>query len=152
MSLRSPRVSEWRGLLREHITANRQLIHSYNPEQGMDCARWTGSARAVVTGAEYPLLTRAKYKTAAGAMSYIQAQGCKTIDEVTDKVLGARHPITFAGAGDVVLGDLAKLNLSGGLPQMGLVPGICNGTVSYFVGETGLVEVRTLSLECCYYE
>lgn len=149
--IRPPRVAEWRSLLNTHIEANRSTIHSYNKSEGLDCARWADSCKLVVIGKSYPIITKAKYKTAAGAMSYIQSQGCTTVDELADKILGARQPISFAGAGDIVLADLAKLQLTGNLPQMGLALGICNGAVSYFTSDEGLISLRTLDLEACYY-
>lgn len=116
----------------------------------MDCARWTASCQTVVTGIVYDV-SNAKYKTEKGALLYITRNGCETVEQLAEKVLGPRLPISFAGAGDPVLADLGKLGLAGGLPQIGLVLGICNGRTSYFVGESGLIEIPTLSLECCFH-
>lgn len=149
--IRPSKVDNWRTLLNAHIESHRELTHSYHTDHGMDCARWTAAGRHVVTGITYPIIERAQYKTEKGALSYILKNGCETVDQLADKVLGERYPISFAGAGDAVLADLEKLGLAGGLPQIGLTLGICNGRVSYFVGESGLIEVPTLSLECCYY-
>lgn len=117
----------------------------------MDCARWTASAKRVVTGLTYAVIESGKYKTERGALAHIRRNGCYTVDQLAEKTLGPRMPISFAAAGDAVLADLEKMGLAGGLPQIGLVLGICNGATSYFVGETGLIALPTLSLECCFY-
>lgn len=148
---RPPRVPDWRQNLNAFIGEHRATVHSYNPDQGMCCARWIDAAKAVVTGERYPLMVKAKYKSEKGALLFITRNGCETVEQLADKTLGPRMPITLAGAGDVVLADLEKLGLSGGIPQIGLTLGICNGAVSYFVGEDGLIEIPTLTLEGCYY-
>lgn len=151
MMIRPPRIEGWRTALNEHINAHMDTVFSHDIEEGLDCARWTGSAKRVVTGQSYPLLEKAKYKSVAGSVNYLTRHGCTKLEELTDKVLGERYPISFAGAGDAVLADLTKLKLDGGLPQIGLSLGICNGSVSYFVGDKGLIRVPTLALEACYY-
>ncbi len=147
---RSSRVADWRIKLNAHIAANRDLRHSYDSTKGLDCARWTASCRTVVTGRKYDVST-AKYKSEKGALLYLTRNGCKTVEQLAEKVLGPRLAISFAGAGDAVLADLSKMGLAGDLPQIGLVLGICNGRTSYFVGESGLIEIPTLSLECCFH-
>lgn len=150
--LRPPKVENWRGLLNEYIEQHRETIFDHNIEKGLDCCRWVGGAKFVVTGVQYKALKGAKYKTAAGAFSYLQRLGAGTVEELADKILGDRQPISFAAAGDVVLANLEKLNLSGGEEQTtGLTLGICNGAVSYFMTDNGPISVPTLTLEACYY-
>jgi hypothetical protein len=148
---RTSRLPGWRSALNAHIEAHRNVCHSYDRAKGLDCSRWTASGRFVVSGIKYPIIEKGTYKTERGALAYIVRNGCETVDQLAEKTLGPRIPISFAAAGDAVLADLEKMGLAGGLPQIGLVLGICNGASSYFVGETGLIELPTLALECCFY-
>ena len=108
------------------------------------------SCRKIVTGIDLGHHFRGRYTTAAGALKMIRKAGCATPEDLAVARIGPRKPAAFARAGDAVAADLVELGLAGGLRQIGLSLGICNGPVCFFVGEAGLVEIPFLKMKCSF--
>ncbi len=114
-----------------------------------NCLMWAFSAIEAVTGQDLSLSYRGKYKDEkTAALLLRKVDDVKTSKALLIKKLGKARPIAFARHGDIVLVDakFAKLELPGDFRLFGPVPGVCYGSVSYFVGELGLVQVDTLRL------
>jgi len=76
-----------------------------------------------------------KYTTAKEAKKLLKKLG--GVKKIVDKVMGSKIPVSFAGSGDLVCGELGH----------GDTLGICIGTDSVFLGEESLVIKRTLTMK-----
>jgi hypothetical protein len=140
----SPRLQDWRTLLSLHIEDNRLRPFEWGKH---DCALWVADCLEVMTGVDPAPEYRDLYDSPLGALKAIRRiDGCPDLDGVAVKRV--KH-VAFAMAGDAVAADLSEMGL-GELGQAGLSLGICFGATSYFVGENGLVGLRTLDLENAY--
>lgn len=128
------RLDDWQTSLHGLIEANRQTPFAWGQ---FDCALWAGLCVEAVNGRDLYSPYRGKYKNALGSVKML-----KKVDDVEQPVdlfvkhLGELQPIGFARPGDLVFKDDAQ----------GMVPGVCIGATSIFVGENGLEEVTTLEL------
>jgi hypothetical protein len=142
------KVDNWIQLLNQHIDENRSRPFEWGQH---DCGLWLASCLIVTTGRDFAADIRGKYSTATGAIRALKkAEGVTTPEDFTEARLGPRKPAALAFPGDGVAADLQELGVTGGERQFGLSLGICNGAVSWFVGETGLVELPTFSMKCAF--
>lgn len=141
------RLANWQNNLSELIEANRHKPFDF---KNHNCLMWAMNGIEVVIGEDYFSEYRGKYKSETEAVKLL-----KKIDDVTtskeliELKLGQKlQPTAFARMGDIVLAsdELDGLDLPTDCRLFGPVPGICYGTISYFVGFDGLIEVETLRL------
>lgn len=146
--MRRQRKPTWRADLTAFIDKSRDKPFKWG---SFDCALWASSAFKVVTGYDPAKGFRgAKYSTAAGALKALKVAGFDSPQGIAVARVGPEKPIAFAMPGDMVAADLEALGLTGGERQIGLSLGICNGALSYFVSEAGLVELPTLKMKCAF--
>ena len=140
------RLDNWQNNLSAFIEEKRNI--------GFDFATWNcmfwvlGCANAVI-GADYASPYYGKFKSERTAATLL-----RKLDKVTnsqeflEKYFGEPKPVAFARMGDIVLVDPADtdLELPADAELFGAVPGVCYGSISYFLSETGLIEVETLRL------
>lgn len=93
---------------------------------------------------------RGKYKSEAEAKKLLKkVDNVSTSQELLIKKLGQElKPIAFGRMGDIIFLNekVAELGDTAGVDLFGPIPGVCYGTVSYFVGEFGLVPLPTLQM------
>lgn len=141
------RLDNWQNNLSALIEAKRNEPFIFKTH---NCLLWVLSAVEACTGKDLAEPYRGNYTTEKSAARLLRkidkADSCLAM---LQKHLGELKPIAFARAGDIVILDPSKSDLE--LPTdtnlFGLVPGVCYGVVSYFVGEHGLIEYETLRLE-----
>lgn len=139
------RTTDWRSRLAAHIEANRLRPFEWGQH---DCALWAASAHEVVWGVDVGEPYRGTYSTPAGALkAMLKIDGVSTPDEVAVLRFGPRKNVAKAMCGDVVAADLSAMGIG---EAEGLSLGVCFGATSFFVSDTGLVALRTLSLEHAY--
>lgn len=142
------KVENWLQLLNAHIEENRNKPFEWGQH---DCGLWLASCLIVTTGQDFAADIRGKYKSAAGAIRAMKkASGSSTPEGFAEARLGAPKPALLAFPGDGVAADLQELGVTGGERQIGLSLGICNGALSWFVSETGLVELPTANMKCAF--
>ncbi len=140
------RLDNWQSNLSSLIEAKRNEPFDF---PNHNCLMWAFSGIKAVTGKDLSLPYRGKYKDEkAAALLLRRVDNVETSKQLLVKKLGKVRPIAFARHGDIVLVDAkrAGLELPADIRLFGPVPGICYGSISYFVGETGLVQVETLRL------
>lgn len=145
------RHENWQSRLSALIESRRHTPREYGT---LDCLLWAFEAIEAVYDLDFSQPYRGKYKTAKGGLKTLRKVGkVDTPQAALEKVLGERKPIAFAMIGDIVFADPDDLYLEvePGAKIFGLVPGVCYGLTSAFVGETGLVFVETLKLRHSYY-
>lgn len=142
------KVDNWLRLLNEHIRENRNKPFEWGQH---DCGLWLASCLIVTTGEDVAADIRGQYNSAAGAVRAMKKfAGVITPEAFAEARLGPPKPAVLAFPGDGVAADLAALGVTGNERQIGLSLGICNGAVSWFASETGLVELPTLSMKCAF--
>lgn len=145
------REPNWQSRLSQLIVEKRNEPFNFPT---WNCLMWAASAVDAVKGVDILAAYHGKYKTQKSAATLL-----RKLDKVTtsqallEKHLGETKPIAFARHGDIVLVDeeATDLGLPADLALFGAVPGVCYGTISYFVGEHGLVDVPTLQLRHCLW-
>lgn len=140
------RLANWQNNLSELINAKREQPFDFPT---WNCLMWAASAIEAVTGEDILAAYHGKYKTEKAAATLLRKlDGVKTSQALLEKHLGEPQPVAFARAGDIVIVDPTDtgLELPADIELFGPVPGVCYGSISYFVGELGLVEVDTLQL------
>lgn len=115
-----------------------------------NCLIWVSECIKAVTGEDILVDYAGKYTTEKQAASLLRkTDKVKTSQELLElKLQVAPKSIAFARHGDIVLVDpnQADIELPSDIELFGLVPGICYGPISFFLGEFGLVKVETLKL------
>lgn len=144
--MRRERLPTWRADLTAFIEESRNKPLAVWGES--DCALWASLAYEVVTGFDPAHGLRGKYKTAAGALKALKKAGFDTPEAIAEARIGPRKPAAMALPGEMVAADLNALGLAGNEPTLGLSLGFCNGAVSFFVSDEGLVELPTLKMAC----
>lgn len=141
------RLDNWQTNLSSLIEAKRNEPFDF---PNWNCLMWAADAIIAVKGVDILARYRGKYKSEKAAATLL-----RKLDKVTtsqallEKTLNCEpQPIAFARYGDIVLVNPAEtdLELPADIELFGPVPGVCYGPISYFVGDTGLVEVETLRL------
>lgn len=146
--MRRERLFNWRSILTNFIEDSRNVPFSWKSQH--DCALWSSTGFELITGYDPAHGLRGKYTTPGGALKALKRAGFDTPEAIAEGRIGPRIPPAFALPGDMVAADLTALGLTGGEPQLGLSLGLCNGAVSFFVGEEGLVELPTLKMVCAF--
>lgn len=120
------RIDGWEKRLADEVEAARHLPFVWGTH---DCVLWAADCVKTITGIDYAKDYRARYKTKRGAYRILKN------NPVPDRVGEIFEPITpaLARRGDVVFKENSL--------------GICFGAVSYFIHETGLCPIKTLTCE-----
>lgn len=122
------RVEGWEKLLVEHIEQARGKAFEWGQH---DCALWAAEWVRKCTKVDLGSGWRGMYETKEGAAREMRARGfLKPADIAADCLTSI--PVALARRGDITLHPNGAL-------------GICNGRVSAFVAETGLLEIPTLA-------
>lgn len=141
------RLNDWQSRLSMTIHARREVPFDF---ANWNCLMWAADAIIACKGEDVLANYRGKYKDEKSAARLLRRiDGVKTSQSFLEKKLGIKaRAIAFARPGDIVLVNPseAELELPADIDLFGLVPGICYGSISYFVGKDGLVEVPTLTL------
>lgn len=110
-----------------------------------DCAIFVSEWLTSQGYADFTENYKNRYKSPKGAATYLQKTWNTTkLENVVDQLLGQRKSITFAKAGDVVCKTLSN-------DALGKSLGICNGSVSWFLSDDGLVQIPTLECDWSWY-
>lgn len=141
------RVANWQTLLNEVLTNASNVKFDFETH---NCLFF--SLKAIDAQTDRKLFAR--YKNAASspqnaAKNIRKMDNVKTCQELLAKQLGQEiNHIALARPGDIVfLNEEREDMLVTQTDLFGPTPGVCNGALSYFVGENGLVAVETLSLD-----
>lgn len=140
------RLINWQTNLSALIEAKRAEPFDFTKH---NCLMWAFDAVKAVTGEDFSLDYRGKYKNEKiAALMLRKIDDVKTPKELLIKKLGKTKPIGFSKIGDIVLvnPNKAGLELAGNIRLFGEVPGVCYGQTSFFVGEFGLIQIETLRL------
>lgn len=112
-----------------------------------NCMFWTLGCVEVITGQDFAAPYKGKFKNELGASKLLRKlDGVSNSLEFLEKYFDEPKSIAFARMGDIVLVDADDIDLPADAELFGAIPGICYGHLSYFLGETGLIEVETLRL------
>jgi hypothetical protein len=147
------RVDNWQENLSDLIRKNRDEPFEFGK---FDCTLWAFQAIKASTDIDNAkrYLKGKGYSTAKGALRLLlRVDGVNQPIELMDKLLGERQPIAFARKGDIVSVDASKagLNVPSSIDVFGPVLGVCYGANSFFVGEFGLIEAPTLTLDAAHH-
>lgn len=140
------RLDNWQNNLQSLIEESREKPFDF---ANWNCAFWVSACVEAVTGFDPTEQYKGQFKTEKQAATLLRKlDKVSTTQELFEKHFDEAKPIAFAKMGDIVLCDPAdvQLDLPADVTLFGMVPGICYGQFSYFVGELGLVEVETLKL------
>ena len=143
------RLDNWQNNLAELIEEKRSEPFQFGT---FDCSLWACMAIEAVTGHKLHESYLGAYKTAKGALKKLrQIDNVKTPLDFFIKYLGETKGVGFAKPGDVVFAssDNLQFELPADSDIFGPVIGVCYGSHSIFLGETGLVFVETLKLDGC---
>ena len=144
------RIENWRDALQAHIEANKAKEFEWGKH---DCATWAASCVEVITGVNVIPDIVGSYTDVAEANRTMRKKlNTSNIQHVCENIFGEPKHIAYARAGDIVVAQSGFLDRD---DTFGKALGICNGRLSYFVGETenqvGLIQVQTLDLDCAYH-
>ena len=140
------RLDNWQNELSSFIEEKRHVAFDFAT---WNCMFFVLGGIEAVTGIDYAAAYKGKFKTEKGAARLLRRiDNVANSKEFLEKHFGEAKPIAFARHGDIVLvnPDEAGLQLPTDIELFGVVPGLCYGSVSYFLGEFGLVQVDTLRL------
>ncbi len=140
------RLDNWQNNLSAFIEERRNEPFDF---ANWNCMFWVYGCVEAITGQDYLEAYRGQFKTEKGAMKQLKKlDKVSSSQELIEKHFGEPKPVAFARMGDIVLVDPADtdLELPADAELFGAVPGICYGSISYFLSETGLIEVETLRL------
>ena len=102
-----------------------------------DCALFACDCAKAMTGTDYAIKFRGKYKTKKGAMAALKKiEGIKSLPELADKYLGERISLVSAQRGDVVLLTDDSLDALG----------VVAGSYAVFLAPSG---IQTILLQKC---
>ena len=145
------RDPNWQSQLSELIENKRNEPFNFPT---WNCLIWACAAVKAVNGLDIHGKHDGKYKTPEGAAKLMRkSEQVESSQAMLEKYLGELKPIAFARHGDIVLAEkeVTDLGLPADTALFGSVPGVCYGSVSFFVGEFGLVTVPTLQLGHCLW-
>lgn len=119
------RFEDWPARLGAEIERARERPFCWGEH---DCALWTASVVAAITGVDYAAEWRGKYASELGAIKHLLRGGHQSVDSLATNTLGEPIAPLLAQRGDVMLFDGAL--------------GVCIGTAGAFVTlEEGLTFV-----------
>lgn len=137
------RLENWQSNLSQLIETKRNEpadIVTFN------CLMWACLAAKAVNGSDHYSKFEGRFKTEAGAAKILRQIGkANSSVEYLESVLGDKKPLAFVRRGDIVVPS-NDLGLPSDFELFGPAPGVCYGSVSFFVGETGLLQFDTASL------
>lgn len=141
------RLNDWQTNLSFLLEAKRNEPFSFPTH---NCLMFCLDAIEAVTGNDHSIAYSGKYQTEKQAAAMLRKiDKVKTTQQLLElKLNQTLQPISFARMGDIVLTDGLDvgIQLPTDIKLFGLVPGVCYGQFSYFVGEQGLVQTETLRL------
>lgn len=129
------RFENWPEMLQEQIKHAKLKSFEWGK---FDCCLFAADTVYAMTGVDPVAEFRGRYSTRIGAAKLIKAAG--GFEAMITAVLGPPKSILKVSRGDVVLGEVSSLE------HLGPVLGVCEGGVSWFVGEEGLIAIPT---KCC---
>lgn len=146
------RLDNWQTRLGEVIEANKEKPFDFATH---NCLLWAGLVTEAVTGKNIAEEAIGNSATeAAGYRFLVKRLKSATVFDFLQRELGTvEQSVAFARTGDIVFLDpvnLPEFDIKAG-GKFGIVPGVCYGQKSYFLGELGLVEVQTLRLDCALW-
>lgn len=119
------RFENWESLLNRHIEEARGIAFEWGVH---DCALWCAEWVRRATGEDFATVWRGRYTSEDELKALLHAMDITGPEGIADEVL-TEVAVGFAKRGDIVL-------WSGCL-------GICNGVVSHFLTDRGVVRIRT---------
>ncbi len=141
------RLDNWQNNLSSLIEQKRNIPFDFPT---WNCLMWAGKGIEAVSGNNPVVHHNGKYKTEKAAATFLRkTDKVNTTQALLEKHLKTKaQPIAFARMGDIVLvnPDTIELDLPADIKLFGPVPGVCYGSISFFLGEDGLVEVNTFLL------
>ena len=141
------RKENWQNDLSSYLDSVRHTPFDFPTH---NCLMFVFGAIEAITGQDLGEPYRGKYKDERSAARLLRkTDNVKTSEELLEKHFGEPKPLAFARLGDIVFVDPlnAELELPSDIDLFGPVPGICYGSVSFFVGENGLLQFETLRLD-----
>lgn len=139
------RHENWQTRLSTFLTNIKQKPFDF---PNWNCMVYACEAAETICGIDYSKEYKGKIKTEKAAAKMLRKiDKVKTAEAFFEKHFGEQKAVAFARPGDIVFAEpgMPELDIPCG-DMFGLIPGVCYGQVSYFLGETGLVEIPTLQL------
>lgn len=136
---------DWQTRLAELIETNRDKPFDFVEH---NCLLWAGKGILAVTG-KNPVKVAGQYTDEKSALRLKKELKVAGVPDYLARVLEQEpRPIAFARQGDIVFAnvDADDLEVMRG-DKFGNVPGVCYGSVSFFLGEFGLISYETLRLD-----
>ena len=122
------RIEGWERQLHEHIQQGRSITFCWGEN---DCALWSADWVMTATGKDFASDWRGKYQTEAGLQEMMFERGYAAPSDIANEALNPA-PLSFTQRGDIVLHPQGCL-------------GICDGIISYFLMEKGILRLHTAS-------
>lgn len=147
------RLDDWQNNLSALIERRRGTPGQFG---AFDCCLWGFEGIEAVRGDGEALYApfRGQYDSAETAVKALRRIGkAKTPFDWFVANVGEPQPVGLARKGDIVFAkpDDELLSIADESKRFGLVPGLCYGHFSYFVGEADFVEIETYRLESCIW-
>lgn len=140
------RLDNWQTNLSTYLEEKRNIPFDFAT---WNCMFFAVGAAEAITG-ENPLQRYVgKFKTEKQAAIMLRKlDKVSSSLEFLEKYFAESKPIAFARIGDIVLVDASEteMALCSDGELFGLVPGVCYGSTSFFLGENGLIDFPTLRL------
>jgi hypothetical protein len=143
------RHKNWQNRLSELINTHKEQPFDFS---NLNCLFWAFKGIEAIKDVNFmPDYEGKATSVTAGKRALKQIDGVKTVQECLMKRLEQTElqHIAFARPGDIVFIDeqIGNLSIQQELKVFGPTPGICYGLMSYFLGETSLVEVPTIRVD-----
>ena len=122
------RTEGWESRLNDYIAAARAAEFVWGRN---DCALWAAGWVLECTGLDLVTAWKGKYKTETGARRLIAKRGYSGLEAIADDGLNPT-PVPLARRGDMVQHPQGPL-------------GLCNGRLSHFLTDGGVLEIETLA-------
>ena len=143
------RLDNWQTNLSSLIEENRETPFDFVE---FNCLLWAGLSIAAVTGENPIKSVIGNYKDEKTALKYLKrVENVDTVEDLLKKHLGELQTISFARIGDIVFLNPDNETLDIPCGSFGRIPGVCYGTISYFVGEQGLINIPTFEAEAALW-
>lgn len=102
-----------------------------------DCVLFVCEWLKISTGKDHGKRFFKKYSTAAGAYKCLRKHfTVEKLEDAVTEILGSPVPLAFVRAGDIICANLSN-------QELGVSLGICNGGVSWFLSDDGLMTKPT---------
>ena len=122
------RFEGWEKLLQQHIKTAKDITFEWGKH---DCALWCADWVNIATGVDHASKWRGLYTTRIELDVVLAKLGYDSVDAIADELAPSMHQ-AFAQRGDIV-----KHPIYDSL-------GICDGILTVFLTEKGIIKVRTV--------